>query len=267
MKKYLSFLVIFSATYFSGFAQTSSQTRTATRFNDLFESYLNLWYRQGAQYVSADDNSYAYTKRLSPHRGYISLFLQGFGFAIPPDATIDSITVRARRFKQGRGSIKDFFATLLKKDERYYLYDYEQYGAWWQGDPNYYSDIETEIIYSQSGTGTNSGGVAGQPYQWTPTMINDPDFGARIQNYEPEDGSVVVYYDLVEITVKYTQAVTIAGRSHDAKETRALNPQLPIPIRLQQKRIFNLLPRKTGGLSLNFSIATAQKSAPYFLVM
>jgi hypothetical protein len=42
-------------------------------------------------------------------------------------------------------------------------------------------------------------------YQWTPAMINDRDFGVRIDVYPPVGGgAVVVYYDLVEITVEYS---------------------------------------------------------------
>jgi hypothetical protein len=45
------------------------------------------------------------------------------------------------------------------------------------------------------------GGLGNQFYQWTPGMINDADFGVRIDVYPPVGrGSVVVYYDLVEIT-------------------------------------------------------------------
>jgi len=36
-------------------------------------------------------------------------------------------------------------------------------------------------------------------------MINNPDFGVRIDVYPPVGrGFVVVYYDLVEITVEYS---------------------------------------------------------------
>jgi hypothetical protein len=42
-----------------------SQNRMANLFNNYGEDVLLLWHQGGAQYVSADDGSYAYSKRLS----------------------------------------------------------------------------------------------------------------------------------------------------------------------------------------------------------
>ena len=177
-----------------------SQTRTASRFNDIGESYLNLWYQLGPQYVSADDNSYAYSKKLSPQRGYLLLILQDFHFDIPPDATIENIIVSARRFKNGKGSVKDRFATLLTRNAGNPRFSY---GIHFE-NPDHYPSTETEVIYSQSGTGNNGGFDRVQFYQWMPAMINDPAFGVRVEVTGTVNASVVIYYDMVTITVQYS---------------------------------------------------------------
>ena len=76
------------------------------------------------------------------------------------------------------------------------------YGPRW-ADPNYFPAVEGEVNYSEAGSG-NTGNSYDPTYQWSPARINDPQFGALFQLYSPVGGSVVVYYDLVEITVKYT---------------------------------------------------------------
>jgi len=183
--------------------QTLSQTKTATRLNYNFEGNLVGNYIGKAEAVAFNDNVYAYTKTLAPKSGYALLVLGGFGFDIPPAATIQNITVRARRFETGKGSIKEYYANLVKNRERPDLPDWwESYGVRWV-NPGYFPAKETEVIYSQKGTG-NNGGPGDWFFQWTPARINDPYFGVLFQLLPPEGGSVVVYYDLVEITVEYS---------------------------------------------------------------
>jgi hypothetical protein len=89
------------------------------------------------------------------------------------------------------------------KRERQDLPDWwERYGARW-ADPNYFPLIETEVNYSQSGSGT---GANGQPYQWTPARVNDPYFGVMFQTaaVEKSKGFAVINYDFIEITVEYS---------------------------------------------------------------
>lgn len=176
-----------------------SQTKTGNRFNNWGESIANYWLQASAQNFSADDNSYAYSKKLSHTRNQLPLLLQDFRFEIPSNATIENIVVRARRFKTGKGSIADYFATLVYRSS---VYDRAPYGVHFT-NPNFYPNIETEVVYSQNGTGINGGFQGNIAYQWTPAMINDPAFGVRIDNGSPS-GSVVVYYDLVDITVEYS---------------------------------------------------------------
>ena len=188
---------------------TISQTRTANRFNWNGNPYMNLWEKEGAQYVSANDNSFAYSKKLSQGRSFLSLMLQDFRFDLPANATIGGITVLVRRFKKGNGSITDYFASLHRSGSGFY--NPSPYGVQWT-DPTNYPGEETEVSYYQSGIGTSSFGCQPAPvgcpsYEWTPAMINDADFGVRIDTYPPVGGSLVVYYDMVTITVHYTQPV------------------------------------------------------------
>ena len=185
---------------------TVSQTRTANRFNWNGNPYMNLWQIEGSQYVSANDNSFAYSKKLSAGRSFLSLVLQDFRFDLPADATIGGITVLVRRFKKGTGSIKDYFAWLCRSGSGFY--NPSPYGVRWT-DPTNYPVAEAEVSYYQGGSGTSSFGCQPEPvgcpsYQWTSAMINDPDFGVRIDTYAPVGGSLTVYYDLVTITVQYS---------------------------------------------------------------
>ena len=219
MRKYLLLLVILSASLF-GFAQTSSQTRTATFLNNLnnFQQVYGTqnYARTGAGVVQADDNIYAYTKKLSAASrtrkigiSSSSLSLQGFGFTIPGNAIIENIAVKVRRFKKGGPAIKDNYVSVMQSYSGSPTNGVSNYGFMWRnGDVypgNYYPTIEGEYIFSQNGSGNNGGYNHNQAYQWTPAMINLPYFGLRIDVYPPEGrGSVVVYYDLVEITVEYS---------------------------------------------------------------
>jgi hypothetical protein len=187
-------------------ASSLSQTKTANRFNWNGNPYMNLWQIEGAQYLSANDNSFAYSKKLSSGRSFLSLVLQDFRFDLPANATIGGITVLVRRFKKGKASITDYFAWLYRSGSGFY--NPSPYGVRWT-DPTNYPDEETEVSYYQSGTGTSSFGCQPAPvgcpsYEWTPAMINDPDFGVRIDTYPPVGGSLTVYYDLATITVQYS---------------------------------------------------------------
>ena len=180
-----------------------SQTRTANLFNCFGEGVLLLWTQpQGdAKYVSADDGSYAYSKKLSPHNGWLQLQLHDFRFSIPAGSIIESITINTRRFKTGKGSIKDYFAHLLKKHDLNPT-TLTSYGVRWS-NPAYYPDAEATNSYFQNGSG-NNGGLGKEVYKWTPALINDFSFGLRITAYPPSGSSVIVYYDLVTITVQYS---------------------------------------------------------------
>ena len=176
-----------------------SQTKTGKLLNNLGEVVANYWLQANAQHFAADDGSYAISKKLSHARSQLPLVLQDFRFEIPSNATIERIDVVARRFKQDKGSISDYFATLVRRLDNN---DKNHYGVHFT-NPNFYPGIETQVVYSQNGTGINGGFEGNIPYRWTPAMINDPAFGVRIHNGRPA-GSVVVYYDLVKITVEYS---------------------------------------------------------------
>src|SRR5215207_4751465 len=95
-----------------------SQTRTATFLNNL-NNFRAVFGDQNyptarAEHVAADDNIYASTSKLTAVKdsaasftsnSISSLALQGFGFNIPEDATIENISVRVKRFKKGTPSV------------------------------------------------------------------------------------------------------------------------------------------------------------------
>lgn len=181
------------------------QTGRATLFNYNLEGNLVTNYSKNskASNVESDDGVYASTIKLTPRDGYSLLVLEGFNFKIPSDATIENILVKARRFKTGTCRIFETNASLVMKRERQDLPDWwEQYGVRW-ADPNYFPLAETEVNYSQKGSGTTTNG---QPFQWTPARINDPYFGVMFQTASEAKGKgfAVIHYDLVEITVEYS---------------------------------------------------------------
>ena len=189
-----------------------SQTRTVTFLNNLnnFQQVFgDMGYpRTKAVDVSSDDGKYATTRKLSAN-GFssTSLALQGFGFTIPDDATIENIAVRVRRFKTGGPAIGDRVLSLM---QRYQCGSGPcTYGVFWTYLDDYagkmYPNAETEYIFSQSGNGNNGEFNHDQAYQWTPAIVNHQYFGVRIDSYPPSGkGSVVVNYDLVEVTVQYS---------------------------------------------------------------
>jgi len=188
--------------------------------------------------VAADDDVYAYTKKLSSSTrirrndtSSSSLALQGFGFTIPDEATIENISVRVRRFKKGTLSIKDHFVSVMRRydcTEGNCIFGY----MWRNGDVypgNSYPDAETEYIFSQSGSGNNGGFNHDEVYQWTPAMVNHQYFGVRIDTYPIEGrGSVVAYYDLVDVTVEYSMPVT-NRRAPSTTETKPLKEPIVYP--------------------------------------
>ena len=180
-----------------------SQTRTANLFNCFGEGVLLLWVQPAgdAQHVAADDGVYASSKKLSPRTGTLQLQLHDFRFSIPSGAIIESVTINTRRFKTGKGSIKDYFAHLIKRHDLYPTMAHS-YGVRWSNSSNY-PDAEATVSYYQNGSGSN-GGLGTDVYKWTPAMINDLLFGLRITTYPPVGSTVFVYYDLVSITVNYS---------------------------------------------------------------
>lgn len=190
----------------------ASQTRTATFLNNL-NNFQEVFGDQGyprakAEDVSADDGNYASTRKLSA-KGFSTstLALQGFGFTIPDDAIIENIAIRVRRFKNGRPAIGDLSLSLMQRFQC--GLGPCKYGVFWTYLDDYpgkiYPSTETEYVFSQSGSGNNGGFYHNQAYLWTPAIVNHQYFGVRIDTNSPiGKGSVVVNYDLVEVTVEYS---------------------------------------------------------------
>ena len=250
MRKYLFLLVILSANLF-GFAQTSSQTKTATFLNNLnqFQQVFGdqNYPRARAQDVAANDNIYTCSAKLTAVKDSASSFrsssvsslaLQGFGFTIPGDATIENIVVKVRRFKKGTPSVGDQILSVIQRYQQTSPDAPARYGVMWSylddEELDYpgriYPATETEYLFSQSGSGNNGGLNHNQAYQWTPTMVNQVTFGVRIDNYPPiGKGSIQVCYDQVTVTVEYSQPVTKAGRSSTAAEVKQLKEPIIYP--------------------------------------
>jgi len=180
-----------------------SQTRTANSWEPFTTSQYAQW---GTQYVAADDNSYAFTKKvLKVQRVY--LILHDFDFTIPSNAVIHNITARVRRFKTGGSQVKDCFVHLLAPQPDPYE-GWLPYGVEMANPANLWPGIETEVSYSQSGSGPN--GIFDpennitKPYQWTPTMINHPAFGFYLLTNFPDKNFYYAYFDQLQMTVEYS---------------------------------------------------------------
>jgi hypothetical protein len=180
-----------------------SQTRTANSWYNINNSLYVQW---GSQYVAADDNSYAYTKKiLKLQRVY--LILQDFGFTIPSNAVIENITATVRRFKTGSSQVTDCLVHLLAPapdPNQSWIW----YGVEMANPANLWPGTETEVSYSQSGSGDN--GIDNpethttKPYQWTPALINNSAFGFYLLTNFPNRNFYYLYFDQVQITVEYS---------------------------------------------------------------
>ena len=250
MRKYLLLLVILSANLF-GFAQTTSETRTASYLNNpnqFQQVFGNQNYPNARpQDVAANDNIYTCSAKLtavkdsassSSSRSSSTLALQGFGFNIPLDATIENIEVKVRRFKKGTPSVGDQILSVMQRFQSGGPGTPSMYGIMWtyadDEELDYpgriYPATETEYLFSQSGSGNNGGFNHNQVYQWTPAMVNAITFGVRISNYKPiGKGSVQVCYDMVTVTVEYSQHATKAGRSSVAAEVKPFKEPIIYP--------------------------------------
>jgi len=250
MKKYLFLLIILLANLF-GFAQTTIETRTAAYLNNLnqFQQVFgNQNYpRARPQDVAADDNIYTCSAKLTAVKDSASSFrsssvsslaLQGFGFTIPDDAIIENILVKVRRFKKGSPSVGDHILSLMQRYQQVSPDAPSRYGVMWtyaddeelEYPGRIYPATETEYLFPQSGSGNNGGVNHNQAYEWTPAIVNAITFGVRIDNYPPiGKGTVQICYDLVTVTVEYSQPATKAGRSSAVAEVKPLKEPIIYP--------------------------------------
>jgi len=280
MKKYL-LLVLLSTNYFIGSTQTSSQTRTATYLNNL-NQFRQVFGDQNypkatATDLAADDNIYGCSSRLSPiadsskpftSRSFASLALQGFGFSIPDNATIENITVRMRRFKSGRPSVGDYALSLM---QRYQCSPGNpcQYGVFWTYKDDYpgkiYPDVETEYTFSQSGAGNNGGFNHDETYQWTPSIVNQVTFGVRVDNYAPIGrGPVQICYDMVEVTVEYSQSLTSSRTSSVAQETNPFRAPVVFPNPFTARTNIQFVATENGKAVVELFNASGSKVSTLF---
>jgi len=264
MKKYLLLVLLLSTSSLSGFTQILSQTKTATYLNNLNQFrqvYGDLNYPKAtATNLAADDNIYGCSSKLSPitdsskpftSRSVASLALQGFGFTIPDNATIENITIRIKRFKNGRSSVGDYVLSLMQRYQCS-VGNPCQYGVFWTYQDDYpgkiYPEVETEYFFPQTGGGNTGGFNHEEAYQWTPAMINGITFGVRVDNYAPIGRSPVqVCYDLVEVTVEYSLAPTVTSRSSNIGETRLMKEPVVYPNPFTTKTNIQFVAAETGN--------------------
>jgi hypothetical protein len=242
MKRILGFNFLVLAGSLPGLSQTTTLTRTANLLNDWSANVAN-WQVLGLAQLAADDNVYAYSKTLAKF-GVLQLQLSNFGFVIPATATIDSVIIKARRFKKGKGTVKDYMIYLVRQHP-VIANNYQSYGPV-LSDPNAFPLEETEVQYKQAGGGAN-GGLGSTPFQWTPEMINHSRFGVRIFSLEPTGGSAQIYYDQVTITVRFTE---VAARP------------TPVTINLQKPLVPIVYPNPfTATAHLQFTAVESGKAA------
>jgi len=281
MKKNLFLLVMLSAYCLAGIAQPLSQTRTATYLNNL-NNFREVFGDQNypkarAEHVAADDGIYAYSNKLTGIRdssasfssnSVSSLALQGFGFTIPDDATIDNISLRVRRFKKGKIPVGDHTLSLMQR--------YQcgvgtpcRYGKHWTYQDEYpgkiYPDAETEYFFSQSGAGNDGGFNHNQAYQWTPAIVNHQYFGVRIDNYPPIGrGTVAIYYDLVEVTVEYSLPEVITRKALGATEIKKLKAPIVYPNPFTTKTNIQFTAAENGRAVVELYNITGAKMSTLF---
>jgi type IX secretion system substrate protein len=246
MGKNLLFLSVVCASWLSGLSQTSTQIKTATFLNDLnqFRDFFGdqNFPKATAADLAANDDIYGCSSKLLSipdsskpfnRRSVSSLALQGFGFTIPDGATIENIIVTIRRFKDGRPSVGDYFLSVMQRYQS--VPDTPStYGRMWTYRDTYpgkiYPDTETEYVFSQGGSGNDGGFDHIEAYQWTPAIVNQATFGVRVDNYAPIGrGPVQICYDLVEVTIEYSQPLILARRLPVAGETKPLKKPIVYP--------------------------------------
>ena len=185
-------------------ASSISETRIASSWFNINNGRYERW---GTQYVAADDNSYAYTGRINKLQR-VYLILLDFRFTIPSNAVITNITATVRRFKSGDSQVKDCFVHLTAPHADPIWEGWRSYGVEMANTVTLWPGTETEVSYSQSGSGPN--GIFNPetkttaPYQWTPAMINHPSFGFYLLTSFPNKSSYQVYFDQVKVTVEYS---------------------------------------------------------------
>jgi len=280
MRKYVFLLIILSVSWLFVFAQTSSQTKQAAFLNNLnnFQQVFgDLNYpRARVQDVAADDNIYTCSAKMpaikdstkpSGSNTRSTLALQGFGFAIPDDATIENIVIKVRRFKKGNPPVGDHILSLMQR--------FQQspglpgaYGAMWSflddEELDYpgriYPATETEYLFSQSGSGNNGGGFHDQAYEWTPAIINAVTFGVLILSYPAVGkGSVQVCYDLVEVTVEYSIPEAGTRKSPEVAETKPLKAPIVYPNPFTTKSNIQFTAAETGSAVVELYNITGTK--------
>jgi hypothetical protein len=139
--------------------------------------------------ITASDNARA-TQSLAAGATTQYLKATNFGFTIPAGATIDGIVVEVEEL--GGAGLVEARARIVKADATI--------GT---------TDKSTGAALPSSDTYRSYGGAADLWSEtWTPTSINDPDFGFVFAATNEAGAARTVSVDHVRITVHYTETVS-----------------------------------------------------------
>lgn len=143
--------------------------------------------------AGASDNVYATATSTTAATHYLNC--QGFGFAIPSDATINGITMDVE-CKQSGNTVTDYHTNLLK-------------AGGIAGD-----DKKSATTWPMSdGVRTYGGAADLWGTTWTPADVNHAGFGCAIAATITSGISRTASVDLITLTVTYTEAGSVRHQS------------------------------------------------------
>lgn len=142
--------------------------------------------------ITNSDNVYA---TISTTNTTTTHYLKGtnYGFSIPAGATINGITASLeRKFAGGGGAVNDSRISIVKSDGSVGATNKSSGGAWptTEGSVNYGSSAD---LWGET---------------WTPSDINNSNFGFVMSASTSPAVSVTLSVDAYQITVDYTPAAT-----------------------------------------------------------
>lgn len=145
--------------------------------------------------AAASDDSYAIDNSASVHISHY-LKVTNFSFSIPGGSIIDGIVVEIERKKAGNVTTTDEEVFIIKSDGTLGSENKADTATVWPGSDTIVSYGDPSDLWSEA---------------WTPTDINDSDFGVVIS----ADADIGIFgsisIDHIKITVYYTTSA-LAGR-------------------------------------------------------
>lgn len=220
--------------------QSGSQTRTSS--NIIPVSSSTQWVNRSPAAFAQNDNVYGYTKTTI---GTVGVWPDHFNFSIPAGAQIDRIRATVRKFKKGKGEVRDAAGLTGFARNSCCLYGQSF------NNPNPWSTTEQEVIYEQPGTGVDA---SGNSYTWTAADVNDPVFAftnsATITRVRGQGAAI--YYDEISVTVYYTET---AARTIQPVVKSMIADHLIYPNPATDQATISFYSRKSGNT--NFALYNA----------